>query len=90
MKNYGDNLKIIRKQHNLSLLQLEKLTGISNQNLSRWERNEVIPNIEFCEILANFYDISIDELIGRDYEKASKIKNAVTYQNSVHNGDNKF
>ena len=32
----------------------------------------------------------LDELIGRDCEKANKIKNAVTYQNSVHNGDNNF
>lgn len=64
--NYGEELKYHRQKNNLSLLQLEKMTGISNQNLSRWERDEVLPNIDFCVKLADFYGITIDELIGRD------------------------
>ncbi len=65
MKNYGEILKEHRLAYGKSLLDIEKATGISNQNLSRWERGEVIPSIAFCEILADYYGISVDELIGR-------------------------
>ena len=53
MKNYGKILKELRQANGKSLLDIEKATGISNQNLSRWERGEVIPSIAFCEILAD-------------------------------------
>lgn len=63
----GEELKNHRIANGLSLIELEKRTGISNQNLSRWERNLVMPNIDFCIKLADFYGISLDELIGRDF-----------------------
>ena len=66
MKNYGKILKELRQANGKSLLDIEKATGISNQNLSRWERGEVIPSIAFCEILADYYVITLDELVGRD------------------------
>ena len=62
----GKNLKYHRQERNLSLLDVEKATGISNENLSRWENNKNIPNIDFCIILADFYGITLDELVGRD------------------------
>jgi transcriptional regulator with XRE-family HTH domain len=62
----GEELKNQRLANGLTLLELEKKTGISNQNLSRWERGLVIPNVEFCIKLADFYGITLDELVGRD------------------------
>lgn len=64
--SYGDNIKQQRLLKGKSLLQVEKETGISNQNLSRWERNEVLPNIDFCVKLAKYYGVTIEELIGVD------------------------
>ena len=64
--NYGEEIKQHRIKNGLSLLDLEKATGISNQNLSRWERGKSLPSIDFCVKLADFYEISVDELIGRD------------------------
>lgn len=64
--NYGEEIKQHRIKNNLSLLDLEKATGISNQNLSRWERGKALPSIDFCVKLADFYGITVDELIGRD------------------------
>ncbi|MBE7085075.1 MAG: helix-turn-helix transcriptional regulator [Clostridiales bacterium] len=62
--NYGEAMKQQRLACGKSLLQVEKDTGISNQNLSRWERNEVLPNIHACVQLAKYYGITIEELIG--------------------------
>ena len=64
--NYGENFRYLREQLGLSQLELSKQIGTSHQNIGRWERGEVLPNIDFCVKLADFYGITLDELIGRD------------------------
>ena len=63
MKNYGEELKFQREANNLTQLELARKTGIKQCNISRWESGKVVPSIEYCEKLADFYGISIDELI---------------------------
>lgn len=66
MNKYGEAIKYQRELAGISILELSKKIGTSHQNISRWERGEVIPSINFCVKLADFYGISLDELIGRD------------------------
>lgn len=61
---YGSALKRQRLATGKSLVEVANETGISYQNLSRWERNKVLPNIDFCVKLAKYYDITIEELFG--------------------------
>ena len=63
---YGEALRIQRELAGLNQVELAHRIGISQQNISRWERDEVLPNIDFCVKLADFYNITVDELIGRD------------------------
>ena len=63
--NYGEALRYHRENENLNLTQLAKAIGTSQQNVSRWEKNEVLPSIDFCVKLADYYGITVDELIGR-------------------------
>ena len=63
--NYGEALKFQRETAELSQLELSKKIGTSHQNINRWERGEVLPNIDFCVKIADFYGISLDELVGR-------------------------
>ena len=66
MLNYGESLKYKRELANINQPDLAKKIGTSQQNISRWEKGQVIPGIDFCVKLADFYNISLDELIGRD------------------------
>lgn len=66
MINFGEEFKYHRQKANLSQQELAKQIHTSQQNISRWEKNEVEPSIGFCVTLADFYGISLDELIGRD------------------------
>lgn len=66
MKNYGAEIKIHREKLGISQLELSKKTGISHQNINRWESGKALPSIDFCVKLADFFGISIDELIGRE------------------------
>lgn len=72
MTNIGEELKYQRTIRNKTLKQVETDTGISNANLSRWENGKVLPNIEFCMILADYYQITLDELVGREISDPTK------------------
>lgn len=88
MKKYGEFLKTERLLRKLSQDKLAKEIGISQQAISLYENNTNEPTIGICERIADFYGITIDELIGRDYEKATK--NTVVYNHSTHTGNNNF
>ena len=65
MKNYGTEIKNHRETLGISQLELAKKTGISHQNISRWESGKALPNIDFCVKLADFFGVSLDDLVGR-------------------------
>jgi len=58
MHKCGETLKYHRENAELSQLELAQKIGTSHQNISRWERGVVLPNIEFCIKLADFYGIN--------------------------------
>lgn len=68
MLNYGEALKYQRELRNLSQSELAKATGLKQQMISHWEANKGLPNIDFCVRLAEYYNITVDELIGRVIE----------------------
>ncbi len=65
MYTVGEALKYQRENNGLSQTQLAKATGISQQKLSYYESGKHSPSIDDCILLANFYEISLDELVGR-------------------------
>lgn len=69
MNKYGEFLRQQRESLQLSQVELAKKVGTSHQNINRWERGVVLPNIDFCVKLADFYGISLDELVGRDFKE---------------------
>lgn len=72
MIDIGAALKEQREIAGLSQTQLARATGIKQQNISRWERGTHVPNVMDCIILAHFYDISVDYLVGYENEDGSK------------------
>lgn len=64
MKDYCTILKNQRELAGLNQVELAKAIGTSQQNINRWENGQVIPGINFCIKLAEFYGISLDELVG--------------------------
>ncbi|MBQ8685132.1 MAG: helix-turn-helix transcriptional regulator [Clostridia bacterium] len=85
---YGEEIKTTRKMLNYTQNEVSKATGIPQNTLSWIELNKGIPNIQQCVLLADFYGITVDELIGRD--TIPNKKSAVVYNNSTHNGNNNF
>lgn len=59
----GTFLKLIRKEKNLTQEQLAEQLGVSNRTVSRWENGNNMPDISLLSEIAEFYDVSIPELI---------------------------
>ncbi len=66
LQNLGEILKEQREKLGLSQSMVAKKINTSHQNVSRWESGKILPNIDFCIKLADLYNISLDELVGRD------------------------
>ena len=63
-----ERLKELRMEKGLSQLQLAKATGFSQSAIAYWETGQRIPNAKAIIILARFFDVSTDYLLGeKDY-----------------------
>lgn len=57
-------IKAIRDDLGLSQITVSKETGIHQSYLSKYENGTLEPSIEQLGILANYYQVSVDWLIG--------------------------
>lgn len=60
----GTNIKELRKQKGLRQEQLAEAMGVSTASVSKWETNQSIPELTLLTELADFFEVSIDTLIG--------------------------
>lgn len=57
-------LRELRKEKGVSQLELAKLLNMSKMAISHWEKGNSEPSIEQLKVLARFFDVSIDYLVG--------------------------
>ncbi len=65
MINLGNKLKELRTAENLTQTALAEKLNISRVNYTRYETNASRPDFETLIAIADFYDISLDELFDR-------------------------
>ncbi len=61
---FGETLKDLRLKQNLTQEKLSDFLGVSFQTVSKWERGETYPDITMLPTIAQFFKVSIDELLG--------------------------
>lgn len=60
-------IKGIREELGLSQVIVSADTGIQQSKLSKYENGSLEPNLEQLGILANYYEVSVDWLIGNPH-----------------------
>ena len=70
-KKIGWFLKELRKEKDITQEQLAEKINVSGRTVSRWETGSNMPDISLLAELAEFYDVSIPEII--DGERKSEI-----------------
>lgn len=63
--NLGEKLKELRLSYNLTQNNLANKLCISRVNYTRYENGKVNPDYETIIKIADFYDVSLDELFDR-------------------------
>ena len=66
---FGENLKRLRLEKNLTQEKLSDFLGVSFQSISKWERGDTYPDITMLPSIASFFNVSVDELLGVDKAK---------------------
>ena len=69
----GGKIYSLRMAKRMSQEQLATVLGISPAAVSKWERNLSNPSIEMLWVLADFFECSIDELVGRTLVQVERL-----------------
>ncbi len=64
MNKFSERLKEIRIEKGLSQTALSAKIGISQAAIAKWETGDRTPSMDCLIILAKFFQISIDYLVG--------------------------
>ncbi|MBJ8115428.1 helix-turn-helix transcriptional regulator [Bacillus cereus] len=65
MNILGDRIRYLRELNNLSQKRLSDALGLTNTQLSRYERGERNPEPETIKLIADYFDVTTDYLHGR-------------------------
>lgn len=61
----NNRLKLLRKQKGITQIAMQMQTGIEQALISKFESGERIPPTETLMCLADFFDVSMDYIMGR-------------------------
>jgi len=64
MEKFIERLKELRIEKGISQAQLAKDTGLSQSAIAYWETGQRIPNAQAVIILAKYFNVSTDYLLG--------------------------
>ena len=67
MQTIGKRLAEIRKSKRFKQTELAEMLNISQQVISNIERGVTAPDIEQLKKFADIYNISLDQLVGREF-----------------------
>lgn len=63
--NFANNLKQLRTQKNVGQKELANLLNLTVKTISHWETGYCEPSIAQLIALSDFFEVSIDELVGK-------------------------
>ena len=63
-------IKELANRKNMSFAELERETGLSNGTIARW--GKASPNSKGLEAVADYFNVSIDYLLGREKPQEDK------------------
>lgn len=69
----GKNLRYLRKQKGLTQADIAEQLDVKRTMISAYEEGRSEPKLVSLNILANLFNVSVDELLNRDIEVAGKL-----------------
>ena len=87
-KKFGDFIKELRKEKQLTQKELGEKLNITDKAISKWERELSFPDIAVLKDLAEFFEIDISELLNGERGKKQEIDIEKAIQEAIENYKN--
>lgn len=68
----GENLKSLRKARGITQESFANYLGVSFQAVSKWERNDSYPDITMLPEIAEFFSVTLEDLLGVNREEKER------------------
>lgn len=78
--NLGNKLSELRKNKRLSQRAFANIIGVSSGAVAMWETNKRLPDIETLIRLADFYNVSLEYLLGRSDGRTDCYNNDLSHK----------
>ncbi len=77
--NFGERLKLLREDKDLKQEDIAKIMNVDRSTVGKWESSPSKPDYEKLIKLADYFNVSVDYLLGRTNikEKSDQISNAL-------------
>lgn len=75
--NFGQRLRMLRTEKNMTQEELGKLMNVGKASVSLYEKNERTPDQQTLMKTADYFDVSVDYLLGRSNERTLAKSNVV-------------
>lgn len=69
MNTFGEILKSLRKEKGISGRELADILKVHKGSISNWETNRRSPDKEMLNVIAEYFEVSVDYLLGRTDER---------------------
>lgn len=66
---FRDNLVQMRKLKGFTQEEVAEKVGVTRQAVAKWEAGETVPDLDKCKILAEVFEVSLDDLANYEPEE---------------------
>ncbi|WP_049869898.1 helix-turn-helix domain-containing protein [Paenibacillus sp. D9] len=88
-KPYAERIKKLRKSFNMTQRQLADRLRVDNTTISKWESGIYEPNSDLLNSLAEIFETTVDDILGRKTSSGSAASEEKEYS-FYENGDVQF
>ena len=74
----GKNIQYLRKQKKITQEQLAEIMSVSRQTISRWEADEIVPELSKLVALSDTFSCKLDTLIREDMTAMEEIYSEIS------------
>lgn len=89
MGTFQERLKSLRKEKDITIEKLAEDLGSAKSTISRYENGLREPKKDFLEMLSNYFDVSMDYLLGNtDIRRIESVRGYLNYCGDVSDDEN--
>lgn len=74
---FGEILKDLRRKNDITQEELADILGVTSQSVSRWEKGACYPDMELLPAIANYFCVTVDDLLGMNEIRSRERLNAI-------------